>query len=92
MGAHRKATDPVWRQAVRAEASICTGQASCTILWDLVKCYETVHFKHLWQEGTTLDFPLRVLRLNLRAYQMPRFVSRDGRLRFAGWLQQGVIA
>ena len=57
MGAHRKVTDPVWRQAVRAEASICTGQASCTILWDLVKRYETIHFKHLWQEGATLDFP-----------------------------------
>ena len=40
MGKQRSPVDVVWRQAVRAEASVCTGQAAANLFWDLVKFYE----------------------------------------------------
>ena len=75
MGKHRSPVDVVWRQAVRAEASVCTGQAAANILWDLVKFYESLSHSRMYEEARALEYPLAVLRLQLAGYSFPRHLS-----------------
>ena len=50
--------DPVYRQAMRAEAAKCSNEVVLVVLLDLAKCYEHVRHELLWREGVELTYPL----------------------------------
>ena len=92
MGKQRSPVDCVWRQAVRAEASLAKQRTAATLLWDLVKLYETMRHGRLVSQAVRLDFPLRILELNLQGYSHPRFVSMTDMVADPCFPSQGVVA
>ena len=92
MGKGRCTTDPVWRQAVLAEAATSQDQQAAVILWDLVKFYESISHLKLWRAAKATGFPLAVLRLNLFAYRIGRHVALSGMTSKACFPRKGVVA
>ena len=92
MGKHRSPVDVVWRQAVRAEASVCTGQSAANLLWDLVKFYESLSHSRMYEEARALEYPLAILRLQLAGYAFPRHLSLEGMVAEAVEPFRGVVA
>ncbi len=72
------AVDLVWRQCFRSEAATSSGKHAATLLWDLVKFYESFNLQLLEERGIRLGFPPALLYLALRAYRAPRFVTING--------------
>ena len=92
MGRQRSPVDCVRRQASRAEASVAKQRAAAALLWDLGKFYESMRHGRLVSQAVRLDFPLRILRLNLQGYTHPRYVSMAGMVNDPCYPSQGVVA
>ncbi len=68
-----------WKVAARAEAAAAAAKVSHSqLLLDLEKCFERVPHEALVREAEAVGYPLRVLRLALAAYLLPRTVSISG--------------
>jgi ribonuclease HI len=78
MAEGREPGDSVWRTAIRAEAAQRSNQAAATLMWDMVKAYEMIRYSHLVREAVAVGFPLTILKLNIRAYTMVRYISMRG--------------
>ncbi len=74
MGAQRAA----WQSAFHAELAAADQLAFAQAMLDLVKAFEKVPHEHLIQAVRALGFDLRLLRLSLAAYRLPRTVGIDG--------------
>ena len=61
-----------WQQAARGEAAARVKAAYAQGLLDLVKAFDSVPYGILVREAKELGYPLRVLRLSLLTYVMPR--------------------
>jgi hypothetical protein len=68
-----------WKQAARAELA----QAVPNTDWagsylDMVKAFERVPLDWLVRQGRKYSYPMQVLALSIRAYQLPRTIIIDG--------------
>ena len=61
-----------WQQSARAEAATRFKAAYAQGLLDLVKAFDSVPFRILVREAKKLGYSLRILRLSLLTYTMPR--------------------
>ena len=68
----------VWRQSMRAEYAVETGQSATSALLDLHKAYEYARHKDLLREASKHGFSLVVLRLAVIWYKMERVVVLQG--------------
>ena len=84
--------DPVYRQALRAEAARSSGELALLAMVDLVKCYEHVRHGLLWQEAQAVDYALAELRVAVRSYRWPRQLVLDGILGRVLFAQDGIVA
>jgi hypothetical protein len=91
-GAGGSPIDPVWRQAVRAEAAAAGGDVAGLHLGDLQKAYEHVEHCKLWEKGGEEKYPLALLRVTLRAYRWARRVYLGKLVSHALWPHRGIIA
>ena len=76
----------------RSEAAVGAGSAAATLLWDLVKFYESIGHARLYHEARALGYPLTVLRLQIAGYQFPRHLSLEGMVSRAVLPFRGVVA
>ena len=74
MGAQRAA----WQAAFRAEAAAAGHGEYGQILFDLVKAFEKIPRQHLVTAAARHGYDLRILRLSLAAYRIPRTIDIDG--------------
>ena len=70
----KSSTIAAWKQAARAENAAATGKAYAQTLLDLVKAFERVPYRVLRREASRLGYPLRILRLTIAAYKLPRVI------------------
>ena len=76
--ASRAATKATWISAWEAEAAKDRGALFAQALLDLTKAFETVPHQRLWEMAQQKGYPLKVLRLALAAYRLPRAIGADG--------------
>ena len=74
MGAQRAA----WQSAYNAEAAVAAHSHFAQSLLDLVRVFEKVPHHMLVSAARRLGYDLRVLRLTLAAYRLPRTLGIDG--------------
>ena len=67
----------VWTQAATAECASQIKKTSASILLDLSKTCEHLHFDRLRTQGEKHGFPLKLLRLLLQLYGMLRIITLD---------------
>jgi hypothetical protein len=68
-----------WKQAARAElAQAIPGTDYACSLLDMVKAFERVPLDWLVRQGIRYTYPMQILRLSIRAYQLPRTIVIDG--------------
>ena len=91
-GANRGATDIVWRQAFRNEVACASDEHAISVLIDLAKCYEHVRHIRLALEAKSLDFPMVLLRITIRAYEWARKLTIDKRVCADVLPSRGIIA
>ena len=68
----------VWDQALAAEYFRARGAEAASILTDLVKAYEFVRHRRLWQMCRATRFPLMIARWCIKAFAGPRVVKVQG--------------
>ena len=73
-GAGKRSTIAAWRQAARAEIARAVGDKYVQILLDLVKAFERIPYHVLLREVRRLGYPLRLLRLAIATYRLPRSI------------------
>jgi len=59
------------------EAATHREQAAATLLWDVVKAYENIEYNHLIDEAVAVKLPLTILRLNIAAYSVEKFIMTN---------------
>ena len=74
----KAATKATWLSAWEAEAAKDRGAVFAQALLDLTKAFETIPHQRLWEMAQQKGYPMKVLRLALAAYRMPRAVVADG--------------
>ena len=68
-----------WKQAARAElAQAIPGVDTVSPLLDMVKAFERVPLDWLVRQGVRSAYPMQILLLSIRAYQLPRTIVIDG--------------
>lgn len=67
-----------WRQAARAEMAAARGEEYAAVLLDLVKAFERVPHAALVQRAVSLGYNIRLLRVSLASYRLPRVLRLDG--------------
>ena len=67
-----------WKQAARSEQAAARGMAYAAVLLDLVKAFERVPHDLLVRQARALGYNLRLLRLSLAGYGLPRAIVIDG--------------
>lgn len=93
-GAGRGSTVAAWKQAARGELAAATGNDYAQVLLDLVKAFDRIPYRVLLREATQLGYPLRMIRLAIATYRLPRVVSvgtaySDTMLSEASWRAPG---
>ena len=68
----------MWAQAVHEEAARARGDASASVMIDLVKAFEQVALNHVWEEGLVLKMPKPILVLSLEACAFARRLTYKG--------------
>ena len=91
-GKGKKTTDSIWRAEVRAEASKGIGKLYAMIMWDLLKAYDTIDHDLLATEAYEQQFPMKIMRLMIRAYRWKRVLMLDGLLAEDLWPQKSIGA
>ena len=74
----KAATRAAWLSAWEAENAGKGEGAYAQALMDLVKAFESVPHRQLWEAAEKRGYPMATLRLALAAYTMPRSISSDG--------------
>ena len=74
----KAATRAAWLSAWEAENAGKGEGAYAQALMDLVKAFESVPHRQLWEAAERRGYPMTTLRLALAAYAMPRSISSDG--------------
>ena len=75
-GAGKGSTIAAWKQAARAEIARATDLKYAQVLLDLVKAFERIPYRVLLREAGTLGYPLRLLRLAIATYRLPKVHPR----------------
>ena len=86
------ASDVIWRQALRSELGVRSGDVAVSVLWDLYKFYERIPLDVLLARADMLNFPRCIIRLAVSAYRGPRFVSLSSLVDGPHFARFGVIA
>jgi hypothetical protein len=73
-GAGRGSTVAAWKQSARGEAAAATGVQYAQVLLDLVKAFERIPYRVLLREAVRLGYPMRMIRLAIATYRMPRVI------------------
>ena len=73
-GSGRGSTVAAWKQAARGELAAATGKGYAQVLLDLVKAFERIPYRVLVREATGLHYPLRMIRLAIATYRLPRVI------------------
>ncbi|CAK0889979.1 unnamed protein product, partial [Prorocentrum cordatum] len=86
-GANRKPCDwaargrsserAAWEQALFCESTVAEGIEYAVTYFDLVKCFEYVTHKEVWQAGTRSGFNAVILKMVLRIYSIARRIVLD---------------
>jgi hypothetical protein len=78
-GAGKCAKVASWKQAARAELARAIPQVDYAgALLDMVKAFERVPLEWLVRQGKKYAYPMQILALSIKAYQLPRTVVIDG--------------
>ena len=67
-------TVAAWKQAARGEAAAATGNDYAQVLLDLVKTFERIPYKVFLREADRLGYPVRMIRLAIATYRLPRVI------------------
>eukprot|EP00959_Pyramimonas_sp_CCMP1952_P005781 121059-Pyramimonas_sp.AAC.1 len=62
-GKFTSSTDVVWRQSVKGEVAVNDGKVSAILLWDLVKCFESINHDLLLHRCAQYGFDMSVARM-----------------------------
>ena len=73
-GSGRGSTVAAWKQAARGELAAATGKHYAQALLDLVKAFERIPYRVLLREATRLRYPIRLIRLAIATYRLPRVI------------------
>ena len=73
-GSGRCSTVAAWKQAARGELAAATGKNYAQVLLDLVKAFERIPYRILLREAARLQYPLRLIRLAIATYRLPRVI------------------
>ena len=73
-GSGRGSTIAAWKQAARGELAAATGKNYAQVLLDLVKAFERIPYRILLREAARLQYPLRLIRLAIATYRLPRVI------------------
>jgi len=65
-------------QALYDEAAVAGDDAAATVLFDLVKAFESVPLEKVWARGLELGFPAGILRLALEVCSFTRHLTLEG--------------
>ena len=91
-GAGRGSTVAAWKQAARAELAAAEGSKYAQVLLDLVKAFERIPYRVLLREAKALGYPLRLLRLAIATYKLPRVVRVGVAHSDLVWATRGIVA
>ena len=91
-GSGRGSTVAAWRQAARAEIAAASGEKYAQILLDLVKAFERIPYRVLLREASRLGYPLRLLRLAIATYKLPRVIRVGNAVSDLVWAVRGIVA
>ena len=91
-GTGRGSTVAAWKQAVRAEVAAASGVTYGQVLFDLVKAFERIPYRVLLREALNLQYPLRLLRLAIATYKLPRVIRVGGAISDLVWAVRGIVA
>ena len=84
--------DVVWRQAVRAEAGVESGQEACAVLWDLKSFFDSIDHGLLLARAHQLGFPKALVAMALASYVAPRVLQVREGLAPPVYPRRGVLA
>ena len=70
----------MWHHSLWVETAVARGLASASVLIDLVKAFEMVRLKLVWETGIRLMFPPVILRLTPEAFAFARHLVFNGTL------------
>ena len=91
-GAGKGSTIAAWKQAARAEIARATDLKYAQVLLDLVKAFERIPYRVLLREAAKLGDPLRLLRLAIATYRLPRSIRVGEALADLAYALRGIVA
>ena len=92
-GSMKGANVAAWKQAARAEwASYHASVDYVSNLLDLVKAFERVPHDWLVAHASTLNYPMRILKLSIQAYLLGRSIAVDGMATSLVFASRGITA
>ena len=69
-----------------------TGARYAQVLLDLVKAFERIPYRILLREADRLGYPLRLLRLAIATYKLPRVIRVGESVSDLVWATRGIVA
>ena len=91
-GAGRGGTVAAWKQAARAEVAAAGGKQYGQALLDLVKAFERIPFRVLLREARRLHYPIKMIRLAIATYRLPRVIRVGTAYSDLVWAMRGIVA
>ena len=91
-GSGRGSTVAAWKQAARAEVAAASGEHYAQVLLDLVKAFERIPYRILLREADRLGYPLRLLKLAIATYKLPRVIRVGNAVSDLVWAVRGIVA
>ena len=91
-GSGRGSTVAAWKQASRAEVAAASEEKYAQVLLDLAKAFERIPYRVLMREALRLGYPLRLLRLAIATYRLPRVIRVGGAISDLVWAVRGIVA
>ena len=88
----RSSSDAAFAHDLETELQTAVGGHTATVLFDLMKCYEMVHWGMLVNEAVNTGFSLKVLHVCLGIYMNPRVISGYASYNVPHIALQGIIA
>ena len=91
-GPMKGASVAAWKQAARAEWANSSDLDYISTLLDLVKAFERVPHDWLVHHAIALNYPIRILKLSVKAYLLGRVIIVDGVASPLIWAERGITA
>ena len=91
-GSGRGSTVAAWKQSLRAEFAAATHARYAQLLLDLVKAFERIPYRVLLREANRLRYPLRLIRLAIATYKLPRVIRVGNAVSDLVWAVRGIVA